>query len=93
METIIFIIELIGVVSFSISGALVAIDKETDVFGVVFLAAVTTFGGGIMRDVILSNGLPMFFTDMTYQIITAIVTALLVFTLAFLFKKHYVADR
>lgn len=93
MESVFTIIEYIGVVSFAAAGAMIAIDKEMDLVGVLFLSLVTCFGGGIMRDVILSNGLPMFFTDMTYQIITAIVTALLVFTLAFLFKKHYVADR
>ena len=91
METIIFIIELIGVVSFSISGALVTIDKETDVFGVVFLAAVTTFGGGIMRDVILGQ-IPLFFTSMPLYVLTSVITSLAVFFLAMIFKRHYVKE-
>ena len=91
MDTIFFIIELVGVVSFAISGAFVAIDKETDIFGVVFLALITTFGGGIMRDVILGQ-IPLFFTSMQLLIITCVVTSLVVFFLAMIFKRHYVKE-
>ena len=45
MDTVILVIELIGVVAFAISGAVVAIDKETDMIGVLFLSHITTFGG------------------------------------------------
>ena len=92
METLFIIIEYIGVASFAAAGAMIAIDKETDIIGVLILSLMTCFGGGIMRDVILTRGLPLFFTDMTYQIITAILTALLVFVFAALFKRRYVAE-
>ena len=92
METLFTIIEYIGVVSFAAAGAMIAIDKETDIIGVLFLSLITCFGGGIMRDVILTRGLPLFFTDMTYQIITAVLTAVIVFVFAALFKKRYVAE-
>ena len=36
------IIEIIGVISFSAAGAMVAIDKETDFFGVIILSAITS---------------------------------------------------
>ena len=46
------IIEIIGVISFSISGAMVAIKRKADLFGVVLLAIITALGGGLTRDVI-----------------------------------------
>ena len=91
METAILIIEILGVISFSISGALVAIDKETDIFGVVFLAAITTFGGGIMRDIIIGR-IPAFFVSMPLYVVISIVTSLTVFFIAMIFKKQYVRE-
>ena len=38
LDTVLAIIEYIGVVSFAISGAIMAIDKENDFVGVIFLA-------------------------------------------------------
>ena len=53
LDTILLAIEIVGVISFAVAGAVVAIDKETDIFGVVFLALMTCFGGGIIRDVLV----------------------------------------
>ncbi len=39
MKTVISILEIIGMIFFSAAGAMVAIDKETDLFGAVFLSA------------------------------------------------------
>ncbi len=44
---------ILGVVAFAISGALSARLKRFDLFGVVFLAALTATGGGMIRDVLL----------------------------------------
>ena len=49
MDTFVFILEIIGTVAFASSGALVAIEKKMDIFGVVVLGGVTAVGGGIMR--------------------------------------------
>ena len=70
---------------------MVAIDKETDLFGVVFLAVTTCFGGGLMRDVIVGETLPVFFT-MHAEIIIAVVTALVAFLIASRFKRLYVRE-
>lgn len=40
------IMEIIGTIAFAHSGALVAISSGVDIFGVVFLAGITAFGGG-----------------------------------------------
>jgi uncharacterized membrane protein YeiH len=53
---IFFIIsDSIGLVSFSISGALVAIEHNFNLTGVIFLAFITAVGGGIARDVIINE--------------------------------------
>lgn len=91
MSEIILCLEIIGVISFSISGAMVAIDKESDFFGVIFLAVITTFGGGMIRDVIIGKGLPVFFTS--HLLVTvSILTAIAVFIIASIFKKKYVKN-
>ena len=48
---IVLIIELIGTVAFSVSGAMVGMRKQMDIFGVIVLGVVTAVGGGMMRDV------------------------------------------
>lgn len=60
---IISILEYIGVFAFSISGAYVAMEKRMDLFGAVVLAGVTAVGGGVMRDVIMNVGVPIFFSS------------------------------
>lgn len=60
---IISLLEYIGVIAFSISGAYVAMEKRMDLFGAVVLAGVTAVGGGVMRDVIMDVGVPIFFSS------------------------------
>ncbi len=65
------ILEHIGVLAFTISGALVAIDHETDIFGVIIMSFVTMFSGGIMRDVILGD-IPLVLRKRVYAIASII---------------------
>lgn len=51
---IIYVLDILGTFAFAISGALVAIDKKFDVFGVVIIAFVTAVGGGMLRDVLIN---------------------------------------
>lgn len=90
MDVFFFVLQMIGVVGFSVSGAMVAIRRETDIVGVVILAMTTTFGGGIMRDLCISSDPPRFFTMYT-EIAVSIVTALAVFFLARHYKEKYLA--
>lgn len=57
------LLEYIGITAFAASGALVAIDEDFDLFGIIMLAAVTAMGGGVMRDIITKAGVPLFFSD------------------------------
>ena len=99
MDTIVSILEIIGIISFSAAGAMIAIDKETDVVGVVLMAITTCFAGGMLRDVLAGNliGLkcPWFFSgsfDANLYIIISVVTAVIVFLAALIFKKSYVRE-
>lgn len=42
-----------GIGVFAVSGALAAVDKKLDLFGVIFLAVATGIGGGFIRDALL----------------------------------------
>lgn len=92
IDGILLAIEIIGVISFAVAGAVVAIDKETDIFGVVFLALTTCFGGGIIRDITIGRHPPAFFRELSYQVVIGAVSALVIFILATVFKKHYVKN-
>lgn len=50
---ILYAIDFIGTVVFAISGALTAVEKKLDVFGVATVAFVTALGGGTLRDVLM----------------------------------------
>lgn len=97
-DVLLLIIHYVGIVSFSAAGAMVAIDRENDFFGVIFLAVITCFGGGLMRDVIcgraIGRTLPAFFIELWNDgsVIICIATAILVFALATIFKHHYIKE-
>ncbi|MFJ4786899.1 trimeric intracellular cation channel family protein [Streptomyces sp. NPDC088794] len=73
-------LDLVGIFVFAISGALLAVRKNFDVFGIAVLAEVTALGGGIFRDVIIGAVPPAAFTDLGY-FTTPLFAALLVFFL------------
>lgn len=69
---LIFIFEIIGTIAFAVSGALIAIEKKLDIFGVIILSITTAVGGGIFRDIILGITPPVAFKNPTYCVISAI---------------------
>lgn len=74
---LISILEIIGTVAFAVSGALVAIEKELDYYGIIFFAIITSVGGGIVRDILINRSLPASLANPTYLIIS-IISAVLV---------------
>lgn len=70
--------EMIGVVAFAASGALLSVRRKLDIVGIVLLAAATALGGGIIRDVIIGKTPPTAFTDL-WLIAAATGTALVLF--------------
>lgn len=92
MTVLIGILNIIGVISFAAAGAMIAIDKEADIFGVSFLSVVTCFGGGMLRDAMISEGLPRFFSLLWPDVTVCLATALLVFIAARALKEKYVKN-
>jgi uncharacterized membrane protein YeiH len=64
------ICEVVGVAAFAASGAIVAIEKKLDIFGIIVLAFVTAVGGGVIRDVVMNRGIPAFFSSYLYAAVT-----------------------
>jgi len=87
-ELVFHAFELNGTAAFAVSGAMVALKKRMDIFGVVFIGITTALGGGIIRDVLLGYHPPKAFLSSVY-IAVAAVTSALMFAVAFLLKDRY----
>ncbi|MEE1114908.1 MAG: TRIC cation channel family protein [Eubacterium sp.] len=84
---LILIMDLIGTAAFAISGAITAIRKNMDIFGVNILALITATGGGVLRDLLIGRTPPVMFRNPVYVII-ALVTANIFFVIMWS-KRHY----
>ncbi|MEL5958477.1 trimeric intracellular cation channel family protein [Streptomyces sp. CLV115] len=71
-------LDIVGIFVFAISGALLAVRKNFDVFGIAVLAEVTALGGGLFRDIVIGAVPPAAFTDLGY-FTTPLLAAVLVF--------------
>ncbi len=71
-----FLLDLLGVGVFAVSGALAAGRKGMDFLGVVVIAALTAVGGGTIRDLLLGRHPIFWIADPTY-ILVIIAAALL----------------
>ena len=85
------IIEYVGIIAFSVSGAMIAIRRKTDFFGVLLLGIITSFGGGLTRDVILDVTPPIMFSSKA-ELILSLIVSTIVFFLARLFSRHYLKN-
>ncbi len=83
---IVFFLEIIGTIAFSVSGAMIGIQKKMDIFGVSILGLTTAVGGGILRDLMIGNIPPQTFRDPVYALM-AILTAIVVFITVAIVKK------
>lgn len=70
--------EFLGTIAFSVSGAMLAVKKRLDIFGVLFLGVVTALGGGTIRDLLLGIMPPKMFYNTDY-VLLALFSALTVF--------------
>ncbi|RYZ55966.1 MAG: trimeric intracellular cation channel family protein [Sphingobacteriales bacterium] len=75
--TIQYILELIGTVSFAISGAIAGSRKDHDLFGASFVGLITAIGGGTLRDVLLGSYPLVWIQDINilYAVLTGILIA------------------
>jgi uncharacterized membrane protein YeiH len=87
-ETLLLILEIIGTIAFAVSGAFVAIKVRFDIFGVLVIGCVTSFGGGIIRDVLIGSTPPAIFSRW-YMILIAVCTSVAVFLVAWIYRKKF----
>lgn len=73
-------LNIIGTVAFVISGAVIAMEEEYDLLGVLVLGMATAFGGGILRNMLLGIPLTSFWNQGSLFTI-ALVAMLIVFIL------------
>lgn len=68
-STTLVVLDLVGIFVFAITGALVAVRKGLDVFGVLVLAGTTGLGGGFLRDVLIGATPPVALADWRYLMV------------------------
>ncbi|ESU22436.1 putative membrane protein [Flavobacterium enshiense DK69] len=76
------ILDILGTMAFAVSGALTAMNKKMDPFGVFIIAFVTAVGGGTLRDVLIGRTPVGWMMNLNYVYII-----LLGFVLAMIFKE------
>ncbi|CEG22520.1 hypothetical protein BN1080_01449 [Planococcus massiliensis] len=74
------VLSAIGTVAFAISGAIIAMEEEYDIFGVYLLGVVTAFGGGAIRNLLI--GVPvsaLWEQEMMFQLAAISITIVFLF--------------
>lgn len=66
---LLYLLDLLGVAVFAVSGALAAGRKRLDLLGVVVLALVTAIGGGTTRDLLLDRHPIFWLADPSYLVV------------------------
>ncbi len=64
------VLDLLGIFVFSVTGALVAVRKNLDLFAAAVLAGVTGLGGGFLRDVLIGATPPAALADWRYLMVS-----------------------
>ena len=80
------IAEIIGILSFSLSGFLVAVEEKLDILGIFIAAFLTALGGGVIRDVIVGRD-PFAFMNNYASILV-----IMVIMIAIMIGIHKLAD-
>lgn len=78
------VIEILGTISFAISGSFAAMQKRLDPFGVLIIAFVTSLGGGTVRDLLLGDTPVAWLLNANYCLL------ILLTSLVAIFFKHVV---
>ncbi len=77
------VFSFIGTAAFAISGAIVAMEEEYDIFGVYILGMVTAFGGGAVRNLLIGVPMSVLWDQQFLFIVAAVLT-----TIIFFFSKY-----
>ncbi len=88
----IYLLDLLGTFAFAIGGAFKARGRQLNIFGIIFLGAITAVGGGTIRDLIIGR-VPLFYLRDKNYLLICILAGLLAYCLPKFFKKTYSAFR
>lgn len=78
------LLDILGTMAFAVSGALTAMNKKMDPFGVLIIAFVTSVGGGTLRDVLIGRTPVGWMLNINY-----VYVILIGFALAMIFRKKF----
>jgi uncharacterized membrane protein YeiH len=81
------LLDLFGTAAFAVTGALKAVERKSDIVGIIILAAITGMAGGVMRDITFGRFPPIAISNPLYVAIT-IAMAVAIFFLYRAFKKR-----
>lgn len=89
--TMLFALESAGTIAFASSGAMVAIEKNLDLLGIIVLGVITAVGGGMIRDITIGNIPPSLFRNPVY-VWMSLITVLLLFLVSVFIPELWRAD-
>jgi uncharacterized membrane protein YeiH len=72
IETFVHALDLVGTFVFAISGAVAAVNRRLDIFGILVLSFVAGNVGGITRDVLIGAVPPAALTDQRYLLVSVL---------------------
>ena len=78
--------DVLGTIAFAISGALAAMTRKLDLFGIFIIAFVTAIGGGTVRDILIGNN-PVMWMENTFYIY--LISAVTFLTIVFRHKINH----
>ena len=72
LQNLFFLAEVVGLMAFAASGAMLAAEKNLDIFGIWVLGMVTAFGGGVIRDLLLGITPPAMFSNYIFFLLATL---------------------
>ncbi|RKS98791.1 trimeric intracellular cation channel family protein [Flavobacterium sp. 123] len=78
------LLDIIGTLAFAMSGAVTAMNKKLDPFGVFIIAFVTAVGGGTLRDIMIGSTPVGWMLDLNY-----VYVIIVGYVLAIIFRKKF----
>ena len=84
--TLITVLDLIGTLVFAISGALVARERQLDIFGALVVAFATALGGGTLRDLLIGITPVSWMLDARYLVAVVLGVTVTAFYTSYLIK-------
>lgn len=82
-----FISEFLGTAAFAVSGAMLAIERKMDIFGILFLGMVTAMGGGFIRDMSLGRVPPAMFRTSVFLTVALLISLCTYFAFRWKFQS------